>query len=181
MNNITRYPLILRVFHWSMALLIIGLIFLGILMERFLTDESYTGDMFWWHKSFGVVALILISLRVWARFSLRKSVPGISATLPKLEQMAAAIGHKLLYLFMIVVPVSGYLMSSTFPKSSGITLFGIPLPDALPKSDFWASIFTGMHTISAYCLAALIVLHIAAVVKHRYFDHHERDIVKRMW
>lgn len=181
MTNAVKYPLILRLFHWIMALLIIGMIILGFLMGQILTDEPYTGAMFTWHKSFGVVVLILITLRIFARVSLNKKVPPISAALARYEQIGAAIGHKLLYLLMVIVPVSGYLMSSTFPKSSGIALFGIPLPDALPKNQAQADIFTAIHDVTAYCLAALIVLHIAAVIKHRYFDKQERDILKRMW
>jgi cytochrome b561 len=164
------YPMILRIFHWSMAVLIIGLILLGFIMAQVLPNETYTGDMFLWHKTFGVVALILIALRIIARLALNKEVPPLSSTLKRYERIGAAITHKMLYVLMVVVPVSGYLMSSTYPKSSGITLFGLRLPDALPKNELLSQIFTGIHQVSAYLLAALIVLHIAAAIKHWYFD-----------
>lgn len=176
-----KYPFIMRLLHWSMALIIIGLIILGFLMGNVLTDEPYTRDMFIWHKSFGVLALILIALRLITRFSLNGRVPKLSSMMKKYELMAAKVGHVLLYVFMVIAPLSGYLMSSTYPKSSGIALFGIPLPDALPKSDALAQFFTGVHIVSTYVLAALIVGHIAAVIKHMCFDKHDKDILKKMW
>jgi cytochrome b561 len=181
MTESTKYPLMMRLFHWTMSIIIIGLIILGFLMQEVFTDEPFTGAMFTWHKSFGVLVLILITLRLFTRYVLRKQVPPMIPSLTTLERWAAVVGHKLLYLLMIIVPVSGYLMSSAFPKSSGIALFGIPLPDALPKSDAVAQVFTLIHQVSAYTLAAVIVLHVAAVIKHRYFDNHPDDILKRMW
>lgn len=178
---IQKYPFTLRFFHWAMALIIIVAIVLGVLMARFLTDEPYTKDMFIWHKSFGVLAMIFIFFRMISRLILNKEVPPLSPTLPRYEVIGASIGHKLLYLLMIVVPLSGYLMSSTYPQSSGIFLFTIRLPDALPKNLELSQTFTGIHIVTAYILTALIVGHIAAVVKHRYFDKHEKDILKRMW
>lgn len=177
-----KYPFSLRLIHWTMAVLIIGLITLGVIMTRFLTDEPYTQSMFYWHKSFGVVALMLIMLRIGFRLALNKQVPPLSSTLPKLEQIAAAVGHKLLYLLMLLVPLSGYLTSSAYGgNNAGIFFFGLRLPDALPKNQFLCDTFALMHTVTGYALATVIVLHIAAVIKHRYFDHHERDIVRRMW
>jgi cytochrome b561 len=176
-----KYPFILRLFHWVMALIIIGLIVLGFLMARVLTDEPYTWALFTWHKSFGVLALILIALRLPARYMLRRMIPALPALMPKYERISAKIGHILLYSLMVIAPLSGYLMSSTYPQSSGIALFGLKLPDALPKNDVWASIFTGIHIVSTYCLAAIIVVHLLAVMKHRYFDAHDRDILKKMW
>ncbi|MFI4955642.1 MAG: cytochrome b [Gammaproteobacteria bacterium] len=176
-----KYPFSMRILHWTMAVIIIGLIILGFLMGNVLTDEPYTRDLYLWHKSFGVLALMLIVLRIATRFSLKDKIPALSTMMKKYELMAAKVGHVLLYVSMVVVPVSGYLMSSAYPKSSGIFLFGIPLPDALPKNEALAQFFTSVHIVSAYILAALIVGHVAAVIKHRYFDKHRENLLKRIW
>lgn len=175
-----KYPLVLRLFHWTMSILIIGMIILGFLMTQVLDDKPYTGALFLWHKSFGVLILMLIALRICARITLNHAVPPVLGTLPRYERIGSIIGHKLLYLLMVVVPLSGYLMSSAYPKSSGIAFFGLPLPDALPKSEWLSQIFTGIHNVAAYCLAAVVVIHVAAVIKHRFFDAPDQDVLKRM-
>lgn len=175
-----KYPLLMRLFHWTMSVIIIGLILVGFAMTQIFPDESFTGDLYKWHKSFGVVILILIGLRILTRIVLRKSVPPVMGNLPRIEQIASMIGHKMLYVLMVLAPLSGYLMSSAYPKSSGIFLFGLKLPDALPKNQALAEFFTAVHVISVYCLAALVTVHIAAVIKHRYFDSKDQDVLKRM-
>lgn len=176
-----KYPQAIRVLHWTMAVIIIGLIILGFIMGNVLTNKPYTGEMYLWHKSFGVLALILIAIRIGTRYTLRKQIPALSAMMKKYELVAAKLGHVFLYVFMVIAPVSGYLMSSSYSKSSGIFLFGLRLPDAIPKNDVLAEFFTDVHVVSAYILAALIVGHVAAVVKHRYFDKHRENLLKRIW
>jgi cytochrome b561 len=176
----TKYPLIMRLFHWIMSLIIIGLIIIGFVMTQIFPDESFTGDLYKWHKSFGVVVLILIGLRIAVRLANSKSIPPMMTNLPRYEQIAATVAHKLLYALMVIAPVSGYLMSSAYPKSSGIFLFGLKLPDALPKNEGLAEIFTEIHEVSVYCLAALIAIHIAGVIKHRFFDSKDHDVLNRM-
>jgi cytochrome b561 len=176
-----KYPQAMRVLHWTMALIIIGLIILGFLMGNVLTDEPYTKDLYFWHKSFGVLALMLIAIRIGTRYTLRDKIPALSTMMKKYELVAAKLGHVLLYVFMVIAPASGYLMSSAYSKSSGILFFGLKLPDAIPKNDVLAHFFTSVHVVSAYILAALIVGHVAAVVKHRYFGKHRENLLKRIW
>jgi len=176
----TKYPLIMRLFHWTMSLIIIGLIILGFTMTQIFPDESFTGDMYKWHKSFGIVILILIGLRILARLGLSKSIPPALSGLSPYEKIGSAIAHKLIYALMVIAPVSGYLETSAYPKSSGIFLFGLPLPDALPKSQALADIFAGIHFYSVYLLAALVAIHLAGVIKHRFFDSKDKDVLGRM-
>jgi cytochrome b561 len=79
---------------------------------------------------------------------------------------------------MLIVPLSGYLMSNSYGFE--VKIFGIILPNLISQSIDLARIFAEIHEISAFSLAGLIVLHIVAVIKHRFFDQKENDILKRM-
>jgi cytochrome b561 len=175
-----KYPFVMRLFHWTMSLIIIGLIVVGFLMTEVFTDEPFTRDLYQWHKSFGLVILILIGLRILTRVGNRKSIPPVLGTLPRYEQIASVVGHRLLYLLMVIAPLSGYFMSSANPKSAGVFFFGLKIPDALPKSQALAETFSEIHEFSVYCLAALIAIHFIAVIKHRFFDSKDRDVLRRM-
>ncbi len=179
--TIKQYPRPLRCFHWLMAVIVIGMIILGFTMANVLTDEPYTRSLYNLHKSFGFLVLILVVLWIATRLKLKHEVPPLSATLPKYERIGAKIGHISLFAFVFIAASSGYLMSSLSPKSSGVALFGLPVSKFMPKNGDLASIFAGIHEISVYCLAALIAVHIAAVIKHLYFDKLEKDVMKRMW
>ncbi len=170
----------MRIMHWSMSLIIIGLLILGLLMANWLADASYAGKMYWWHKSFGVLALLLIFVRLCLRWQYRAQIPQLPIDMPALERKAAHGGHTLLYVLMLIVPISGYLMSSTYTASSGITFFGLALPDVLPKNDVQAQFFTAVHVISAYTIGIMVLLHVAAVIKHRFFDSPEHDSLRKM-
>ena len=81
---------------------------------------------------------------------------------------------------MIAAPVSGYIMSGSYPESSGIDFFGIKLPDIVDKSESLSGFFHTIHGPIAYALLALVTIHLAAVIKHRFFDSKEADVLKRM-
>lgn len=178
--QIQKYPLPMRAFHWTISILVFGMLILGFLMTGWLDKVSYKGELVTWHKSFGVLILCLVVLRLLTRLLHLKSIPPFSSSMPAYEIFLANIVHKLLYVFLLIMPLSGYLMSSLHPKSSGVAFFGISLPQFLPKSQVWSGFFSQIHEISAFALLALITLHVAGVIKHRFFDKPENDSLGRM-
>ena len=85
-------------------------------------------------------------------------------------------------MLLIVVPLMGYSMSSTFTQSDGVPFFFFgQLPELLPKNDRWFEVFQLLHRIFAYALLVLIVLHVAGALKHRFVDRDEdADVLRRM-
>ena len=79
---------------------------------------------------------------------------------------------------MLIVPLSGYLMSNSFGYE--VKFFGILLPFITSINIDNAKIFSEVHEISAYTLAGLIAIHVIAVIKHRFFDQKENDVLNRM-
>ncbi|MDX2083506.1 MAG: cytochrome b [Rickettsiales bacterium] len=172
-----KYALSSRIIHWFMAILILGILAVGIYMTQFLPKDSPNHlQIYELHKSFGVIALVFIFIRVINRLIFK--APKLPQSMPRIEQILGHLGHLGLYVLMLIVPLSGYLMSNSF--GFVVKFFSAELP-LLISTDFErGKIFAAIHELGAYALLALIVVHILAVIKHRFFDKPENDVLKRM-
>lgn len=172
-----KYALSSRIIHWFMALVILFLLGLGIYMTEFLPKDSPNHlQVYELHKSFGVVALIFIFIRIVNRFI--KKAPALPDTMPKIEQILSHLGHLGLYVLMLIVPLSGFLMSNSF--GFPVKFFGTELPVLIGTNFDQGKLFAEAHELGAYALLGLVVVHVAAVIKHRFFDKPENDVLKRM-
>jgi cytochrome b561 len=178
-----KYPPAIRTVHWVMAVIILGMIWTG----WFMTPESYdvpadepTGfDFYPWHKSFGMLILILVMARLFIRS--RAAIPPLPTGFAPWERTAAKLGHIALYTLMIVVPLMGYSMSSSFTQSDGVYFFGVNLPELLPKNDDRFEVFQALHRWLAYTLLGLIGVHLLGALKHRFLDRNrDNDVLSRM-
>lgn len=174
-----KYSIPMRVLHWIIAILIFGVLGLGIFMTPYNLDApEYSDNLYYWHKSFGLLALMLIVVRLIVR--LRSNVPPLPDSLPKHEIIASHVVHKLLYVMMFLLPVLGYIQSSTYEYSSGVHFFFFDLPELLPDNKQLFELTNFAHRICGYGLLALISLHVLGALKHRFFDREENDVLKRM-
>lgn len=175
-----RYPLSLRMLHWARAVLVIGMIAAGWLMTSLddATPWKY-GRLYPTHKSFGllVFSLAVVQIVIRLRTTLPPSAPGIDVWEARLSKLV----HAAMYMLLVSVPLMGYAMSSSYSHSDGITFFGLPVAELLRKDDARFAVFQLLHKIMAYALLAMIALHVAGVVKHRYFDKRPgSDVLPRM-
>ena len=105
-NNPVKFPLSMRIVHWAMALLLLSLIMAGATMVKSL--EPWQLSLLFWHKSFGVVAALLVIVRLVIKWR-SASVP-LPSDIPRWQAIAARVSHGLLYTLMGVIPVSGLAM-----------------------------------------------------------------------
>jgi cytochrome b561 len=175
-----KYPRPLRILHWTMAVIILGMIWAGWTMVPMDDNTPSKFDLFYpWHKSFGMLLLILVLVRLAIR--LQASLPPLPNTLSSWERAAAKTGHIALYTLMVVVPCMGYSMSSSFTQSDGVYFFGVNLPEILPKNDARFEVFQALHKYLAYTLLCLIVIHVTGALKHRFLDKDPaNDVLSRM-
>lgn len=172
-----KYALTSRILHWFMAIVILFLLGLGIYMTDFLSKEAANRmEIYNLHKSLGVMVLILIFIRIVNRLIYK--APALPESLPKFEKILANLGHFGLYILMILVPLSGYLMSNSFGYP--VHFFGIEMPFLIEKNFDHGKLFSEAHELSAFTLLGLIALHILGALKHRFFDKPENDVLKRM-
>jgi cytochrome b561 len=161
-----RYERTTVVLHWSVAVLIIALIGTGWYMVGITKNTPERAFLFNLHKSLGILAAIFIAaLIVWR---VRHDAPLLPSAMPRWERMAAVFNHGLFYVFLVLLTLTGYLVSS-FSKY-GPKLFGIPLPYWGWEDLALRGKFVAVHRLGALVFAVLIAIHIGAALKHWIVD-----------
>ncbi|WP_372661669.1 cytochrome b, partial [Hydrogenophaga sp.] len=124
-----------------------------------------------WHKWAGMSVLTLSALRLLWRW-MKKPPPlpeAVAANMPRWQQWAHHATHAALYVLFFAVPLLGWAYSSAagFP----VVPFGLfQMPDFVPVSEALADVLKELHGLAAYGLAILVVLHVAAALKHHWID-----------
>lgn len=168
-----RYTLVAIVLHWLMALMVFTSLGVGLTMARMALSPARL-QLYNWHKWAGVLILTLAAVRLLWRLSHK---PPLLPPLPAWQHAAARISHTAMYLLFFAVPLLGWAYSSAagFP----VVLFGVlPLPDWVPVDRELAQALKPWHGRLAWLLATLVLLHVAAALKHQLVD---RDgLINRM-
>lgn len=170
-----RWGLLAITAHWVTALAVIGMFALGFWMVGLDYYSVWYHDAPAIHKAVGILVLIVLGLRLVWRFVDAKPKP--EASLAQWEIKASGLVHVALYLLLIGVLVSGYLISTAAGKPIDVFgLFSVPaLISGLPKQEDLAGL---IHEYIAYGLIGLAGLHALAALKHHFID---RDAtLKRM-
>jgi len=158
--------------HWVLALLIIGQGILGKVAEEMERSPAKL-DAFVWHKSLGVLILLLVLTRLvwrWANPS-----PELPASTTRREVWAARISHGLLYTLMILIPVSGWVASDT--SRIPLTLFRMfPAPDLMAANHDLHEQAGEIHELLVTGLLVLLIIHVTAALYHHLV---RRDTVLR--
>ncbi len=170
----TSYTTTAKALHWLMALLIFGLLALGFYMHDLpLSPEKL--QYYSWHKWAGVTVFFLAWLRLAWRVG--HPPPALPAAMPRFLQLAAHGAHGLLYVLMLAIPLSGWLMSSA--KGFQTVWFGVlPLPDLIGKDKELGVLLAQVHFSLNLLLVLLLAGHIGAALKHHLVD--KDDILRRM-
>jgi len=164
-NSDERYTGVAIALHWLLALLIVGAFGVGLYMTDLPMSPSRL-KLYNWHKWAGVTILALSALRLLWRLTHR---PPADVAGPRWQQLAAHGTHHLLYVLFFAVPLVGWAYSSAagFP----IVWFGVlPLPDFVPHDKALADLIKPWHESLAWAMALLVLLHIAAALKHHFID-----------
>ncbi|CAH0342863.1 cytochrome b [Rhizobium sp. CECT 9324] len=166
LGSVRRYPARLRLLHWIIAGLVLATWPLG-LMIGFVKDAVKL-DFYTVHESLGFLVLWLMLVRIGSR--LTGTIPAVNG--PALERLVAGLVHGLLYVFLVVMPVSGFLATNAhgFP----LKWFGlVPIWSPIGKSPDVAATLSTIHQWSAWILLALFALHFAAVIFHHVIRRDE--------
>ncbi len=167
---LVRYSLLSRVLHVLLGLLLLGMFAVGLYMAD-LPFSPLRLKLYNWHKWAGVVVLTLSLLRLlWRLASPPPALPATALnTMPTWQRHAHSATHLGLYVLFFAVPLLGWAYSSAsgFP----LVVFGVwPLPDWVPVNETLAELLKPAHRFAAYALAGLVMLHVAAALKHHLVD-----------
>ncbi len=175
MKTKQRSLTITRSIHWSMAILVIPLATLGFYMAN---TQSY--ELYSLHKSFGVIALVLIIFRLfWRTLN-----PWQSSTKGTKTGKLVKRAHIILLLLLMAMPITGFLLSGL--GGHGVSVFGLPIIPtqhdsqglAIPFNKTLSDFGYLAHEVIAYLFSAMVILHIFAALKHHLID--KDNTLKRM-
>jgi cytochrome b561 len=160
--------------HWIIALLIFTAFPLGVYMH----DLPLSPDklrLYSYHKWIGVTIFLLALLRISWRRTHRP--PPLPAAMPSWEKFAAHAVHSLLYVLILAIPLSGWLMSSA--KGVQTVWFGVlPLPDLVSKDKELGDALKAVHESFNFLMLGLVIAHVGGALKHHFIEHD--DILARM-
>ena len=160
--------------HWIAGALIVGNLAFGLYMVDLPLSPAKL-RYYSWHKWAGVTIFLVSAARLLWR--LAHPAPALPASMPAWQRAAAAASHHLLYLLFFAAPLTGWLFSSAAGFQT-VYLGVFPIPDLLGKNRELADVLKLVHRSCTYALAALVVLHAAAAVKHHVVDRD--DVLARM-
>ncbi|MGU3392278.1 cytochrome b [Sphingomonas sp. M1A8_2b] len=155
-----RYSTVAIWFHWTIALLVILNLAVGLLHESVPALRAWMGA----HQALGITILALTAARVAWRLAHRP--PPLPARTPAWERGLAHTTHAALYLLMIAMPLTGWMMVSNPAKPHPIAWFGLFDIPQLPVSGAVASFGHNAHGLLGWLMLALVVLHIGAALRH---------------
>ncbi len=171
-NSTSHFGKIAIILHWIMALLLVGLVILGLYMVE-LPIGLEKLKLYGWHKEYGILALMLVIVRFTWR--LTNKTPDLN--IPLLEKIAARAVHWLFYVFMFALPVTGWLVTST--AGLPVSFFGLfVLPTIVSSDPQSLAMYEEIHKWLGYGLIVTFFLHTSAALKHHFIN--KDDILKRI-
>lgn len=157
-----RYNLAARVLHWTMAAMIVAMLFVGVGMVASVSQRPWLIDL---HRPLGIAVLVLAVLRLANR--LRRSPPALPADLPRWQVLAAHASHGLLYALMLAMPLIGWAMVSAggYP----VEMFGsVRLPAIVSPDATVYAYLRDAHGWLARLLFLTVLMHVAAALFHAW-------------
>ena len=163
-----RYTRVAVWLHWIVAALIVAQLIGGIVMHKLPNSAAFKYEAYQMHKSFGLVVLALAVFRLGWRLTHR--APPLPEGTKGWERLLARATHTAFYMLIIAVPLAGWLMVSAIDYGTDSFFFVATIPE-LPgagvlSGDAWAEV----HEYMAFAIIGLLVLHVAAALKHHFVD-----------
>lgn len=177
-----RYRLAARWFHWLTALLIFAVVPLGWIFAEFKTKNGHfeapipgtPADYASAHKTLGLLILALVVVRLAYRVAYRP--PSLPRHVTVFETALSHATHWVIYLVLLVMPISGYIMSSA--SNHPISIFGLFDFPKLPVGKEVGHTANQIHIFVQYAVYGLVILHIAGVSWHLFVRRD--DLLGRM-
>jgi cytochrome b561 len=166
-----RYSAVAIALHWLIALGILALIGIGLAMTHLTLAPLTQFQLYQLHKSIGITVLLAVLLRIlWRIFHRPPPLPA----LPRLEKAAAEGMHWLLYVLMVVLPVTGWALVSVSPFNLPTVLYGLvpwphlPVLATLKDKAPVEAVMKLVHGKLGWLLLTLILLHVGAALRHHF-------------
>jgi len=153
------------VLHWLTAAAVFALFGLGLWMRGLDYYHPWYHRAPDLHRSLGMATAALLALRLcWRMLDVNPEILG-----SRWERLAARTVHRLHYLLLSILVVTGYLIPTA--KGRGFEIFScIYVPSLLSLSPHRADLVGAVHRYAAWAVVILVTLHTAAALKHHFVD-----------
>lgn len=176
-NSAETFGLVTRLLHWIIGLVIIFLIGLGWYMVGLTYYDKWYNSSLTWHKSLGLIVLGLALFKLgWQVYS---PLPAAGAGLKPWEKTASRIMHGILLTVMVLIPFTGYLISSSDGKAVAVFDW-FKIPALVGKNTEIRDLAITVHFYLAYGTAVLVAGHIGAALKHQFIDK-DSTLTRMLW
>ncbi len=175
-NTAQKYGLITKLLHWGIAIIFLVQFYLALWTIKMLPKDSPLGKLYiGLHKPIGMIAFVWGLLFIlWRLMTIKPIFPPAMA---EWEKFSARTVHFLLYITMIIMPLSGLIMSvaAGYPPN----FFGLyQVPQFIEKNKALGDFFFEIHEVTGVAIIVLVIIHTLAALKHHFIN---RDsILKRM-
>lgn len=164
--ELTRYDLVARILHWSVALLVLVQLALGLGMNHLRLTDALAFRSLQCHRALGMTILLLVGGRIIWRLAHRP--PAWPASRQGVGTHLAAAVHGLLYGFQILMPATGYALACLAGPDMPLSMFGLFDWPLLPLH--WTAtteaVLGFLHKWGSWSFALLIAGHAAAALYH---------------
>jgi cytochrome b561 len=164
-NTSVRYGYVAQALHWVIVALLVVQVTLAKIAEGLPLGLEKLAVLAR-HKSFGITILGLAIVRLgWRLFNRPPAEP----PMPRWQFAVARLNHWALYALLFAMPITGWLMSSA--HAYPVSWFGlVQLPDLVAPDEMLEERLEAVHETLAKLLIALVLLHVAAALKHQFVD-----------
>jgi cytochrome b561 len=172
-TEVKNYNLTARVIHWVSAVVIVAMFALGLWMVELTYYSQWYQRAPHWHKSVGILLMLLTLIRFfWKVVTVSPKMTGST-----FEQTVAKAVHHAIYLNLLIILISGYLISTS--DGRGIDVFDwFSIPGAGALFENQSDIAGNIHFYAAWTLITMASLHVLAALKHHFID--KDDTLRKM-
>lgn len=169
-----RFSTVAIALHWAIAVLIVMNVVVGWKLDDLKGLAKFS--VLQWHKSFGITVLVLTLVRLLWRLAQRH--PPYPAHMARWEKGLAGVVHWGFYALMVGLPLTGWIIVSASPTNIPTVLYkAIPWPHIGPVHSLplverkgLEQQFSEVHEWLGWGAVALLLLHVAAALKHQFID-----------
>ena len=172
-NSKTEYGSVTKFFHWTIGVLILGMLAVGAYMADY-APKDLKGILYMNHKAVGVIVLMLVLARILWKF--QNQTPAYPESMPGWQKKSAIGLHHVLYIIMFLMPLSGYVMSVAGGHS--INMWGWQVPDLISPNKPLAGLAHEAHETIAAIFYVVLPIHIGAALYHYFIQ--KDNILQRM-
>ena len=169
-DPIRRYSNTAVALHWVTVVIVLTQVVLGFAFAEFMAKGPARSEVFAWHKTLGVLILVLALIRLGYR--LANPPPPFPPELPRWRRIAAVWNHRAFYFLLIVLPLTGLIAVSGMSPTGHTTLIGgvsIPVIPGIARDTGETS--GDLHVVLVFTTIALLLLHVAAALQQQFFEH----------